>query len=510
MLFEGVPLEALPAAWQPAGDEDTVALTLTGSGALLYDKRKHTEESIQSAAANPDTLGAALGYGSQPRPLSERAVTLLDPNGREVLALTTSDDTAAQSTEALDKLRNAGDTILNEPAAVALTRRLANRQSEAALVRRSQAPRVSFSMPRTVRVHLEIARDPDSFQLGTPPSKAKDMPSIAQAYTLSTSPITIAEVTRLTPAEARQALSQGANAADIARRAALPPSTVRAYTVTTKNGQATIVHTSAGEVYIDSSSLASDVERSGGGAQVYQAAQTYAANNGLQFRADSIVSPKAQVRRISQMISSVLRHNSTRHLNPLFTFRDGATGLQKQEIPDWIPADDVGNLHKLLATEHDIVRTAARAVGIDFDSLTYDPLRDTIIDGHRQEPLTEATFESLAARLDPGASGIGEATFLRAIVTGSAIRSPLLSVPWKSQTDDVLHQGGADAAGSDLRLVRVAEDLFYSRPLQAGERGQAAGASGQSGSKAGVSTGRSAGITAAGAADAAKLLNQAV
>ena len=80
-------------------------------------------------------------------------------------------------------------------------------------------------------------------------------------------------------------------------------------------------------------------------------------------------------------------------------------------------------VNKVPKREHDFVRPAAMAAGINFDNLTHDAPSDTVINGTRKKPLTKTALESFVTRLDPGASGIGKATLFGAIATGSALRA---------------------------------------------------------------------------------------
>ncbi len=240
------------------------------------------------------------------------------------------------------------------------------------------------------------------------------------------------------------------------------------YEVVTSKGNAIIVVDEKSKtVFINSVGLNSNTEKFGGGSQVYQMVQTFAHHNGLTFVPDDNVSPIAQKRRLSQLVSSALRHGTTDHLNGLATFKDGATGEIKTEIPGWRSGDHEHNLALLLRAEQDYVLHEADAHGIDISHLTHDPETDTIINGHTGPPITKGTLQSLVDRFQPGSSGVGTATLLRAIVTRSALHGsgpgqrfrPLHTVSGEQR-------GRAPDGQSDERLVSVARDLYYSRPSQ--------------------------------------------
>ncbi|SKA95067.1 hypothetical protein SAMN02745166_02260 [Prosthecobacter debontii] len=240
-----------------------------------------------------------------------------------------------------------------------------------------------------------------------------------------------------------------------------------AFNVEAKNGSAfVVINEERKTVHINAAGLNSNAEKSGGGSQVYQMVQTFAHNNGFKFIPDGTVSPIAKKRRISQMISSALRHKSTDHLNGLMDLDDGS----KTEVPGWRKGAHDYNLGLLLRAEHDYVMAEARQRAVDLSHLTHDPTTNNIIDGHTGTPVTQRTLQSLVDRLEPGASGVGASTLLRALVTGSALQGGRSGQRIRS----VLPDEGRDARGnqngqSDERLVSVARRLYYSRaPSRAG------------------------------------------
>ncbi len=160
------------------------------------------------------------------------------------------------------------------------------------------------------------------------------------------------------------------------------------YMVDTPHGTADFdVDPSEKTLSVNSAILESDSTKSGGGSNVYQLATTFAHQHGLKFVADYTVSPKAQNRRISHMISSMLRHGTSDHFDGNVPFVDSESSQIKTELPGWKPGAHDHNLALALRKEHDIVMAAAKARGIDLSHLTYDPDSRTIINGHTGPPL---------------------------------------------------------------------------------------------------------------------------
>ncbi len=238
------------------------------------------------------------------------------------------------------------------------------------------------------------------------------------------------------------------------------------YMVDTPHGTAYFdVDPSEKTLSVNSAILESDSTKSGGGSNVYQLAATFAHQHGLKFVADYTVSPKAQNRRISHMVSSMLRHGTSDHFDGNVPFVDSESSQIKTELPGWKPGAHDHNLALALSKEHDIVMAAAKAKGIDLSHLTYDAETHTIINGHTGTPLTQGTLQSLVDRFEPGDSGVGKTTLLRALVTGSTLqgstsggRVPALHVHPGG------NPGGAETGESYERLVRLARHLYYSRP----------------------------------------------
>lgn len=250
--------------------------------------------------------------------------------------------------------------------------------------------------PSVVDLWRTLAADDSEFQLGPEPT-VKAPRELARHYSQPQQRLTVAATKPTDPraSKAWQVKVEG-------------------------GGTATMMQSPQGHVWLDTSGLESDQTKSGGGAPVYQLAASYAQNNGLRFRSDPRgLSPKAKTRRISQMISSVLRHGTDRHLD-LLTPDD----FGNVELSNFQPGQTDANLQALLQREYADTRAAGlQAAGVDIDQLTFDPESNTIRDERTGATLTRGAFESLAAGFDPARTGVGKTTLLRAVVTGSAARA---------------------------------------------------------------------------------------
>lgn len=197
-----------------------------------------------------------------------------------------------------------------------------------------------------------------------------------------------------------------------------------------------------------------------GGDLVYQAAMTYALNNGLEFVPDHMgVTDIARFRRTSQMLSNALRHGSTRHLGQM-----SIQGWRAEQSP----ADFEHNLNLLAVAEMKAVENAMTRRGdTRFEDLNWDPETDTVIHGPTGRRLSERDIEHLISRLDPGNSGVGATTLSRALVTRQALQGQVFGGNDTHRESPALPDGGGEAsgdAGADVfRIGTSKKPLFYSQ-----------------------------------------------
>jgi hypothetical protein len=143
-----------------------------------------------------------------------------------------------------------------------------------------------------------------------------------------------------------------------------------------------------------------------GGSQLYQAAFTWAHNNGVTIQVDTL-SKVNELRRTSAMLSSALRHNTTDHLLP----------AASQQVP-WKRGDHETNIAELARAEMKKVFTALPAA--EKLAIAYD--REAIIDPASGNDLPPADVaDILRANGGPAAHGVGIATLRRALLTRDAI-----------------------------------------------------------------------------------------
>ncbi|QIF01914.1 hypothetical protein [Roseimicrobium sp. ORNL1] len=257
----------------------------------------------------------------------------------------------------------------------------------------------------------------------------------------------------------------------------------RSYTVKINQGGDVVVNVMTdGTVWVDTQGnragqVAKKVQ---GGDLIYQAVQTYAHNNGLVFIPDGRdVTPIAQRRRISHMISSMLRHRTSRHLQPY-----DAKDRNNKFLParsEWreekSEVDFRHNLDLLLRAEMNYVASEMQARGKSLEDLRYDPDTDTVwqkqggTDGgpSHWRQLSEDDYAALVTGLDPGRSGVGETTLARALLAKVRLEGlELGSRPSKSFGAYPPHRGGEATSQSESPLFRLRGTdqspniLFYS------------------------------------------------
>jgi N12 class adenine-specific DNA methylase len=166
------------------------------------------------------------------------------------------------------------------------------------------------------------------------------------------------------------------------------------------------------------------------GSAVYQAVADYAFNTGRMFTGDpSGVNALGARRRTEAMLSSALKHGTTRHLAP-----DPA-----QKIA-WSEGDDIGNIRSLM-------QSSAEAIASDVPEIrnaSYDPEQRTF----RTAAGDPATDERIAQWVENarrrGADSVGHRTVKRGILLQSILRGA-------GQTGGGTRQAG----GGDELLVRL-------------------------------------------------------
>jgi N12 class adenine-specific DNA methylase len=200
------------------------------------------------------------------------------------------------------------------------------------------------------------------------------------------------------------------------------------------------------DVWVDVSSL----KTGGGGAILYNIAQTYAHNTGRIFIGDPAgLTDDALRRRTEQMLSSALKFGTTRHLapHPRQVEGDDALGIPPLK---WTYGDDLSNIRSLIET--------SLANYTDVNPLTFEPSTGRYLDSEGNE--LDRSAISLIAQDGPGREkGAGRTTLQRVAILESLVREE--SGP-----------GGTARPGAGVleRLLATAlqygastRDIFYSR-----------------------------------------------
>lgn len=316
----------------------------------------------------------------------------------------------------------------------------------------------------------DLAADEARFRRGSA-STSKDLKGIAEQYALGD------ELKSIQPA---------ANYSEIP--------TVKDYQIAVKSGgEAYLHHGRDGIVWVDTLGMRAtkgrrnkggadgnasqeDVHPSQGGDLVYQTALTYAHNNGLKFIPDpQDVKPIAKARRISHLLSSALRHGTTRHIQGSgVNVRDGKSYA---EVANWREeksrADFDHNLEQLALAEMQYVQEAMKTRGeTRLEDLQWNPADDSVTNVATGRRLSKGDFDQIVSRLDPGRSGVGPTTLSRALVTRQALQS-MESAPGGKldQHASERHDGRGDLDRSSTSLFRMLADrptLFYSQPGRQG------------------------------------------
>lgn len=190
-----------------------------------------------------------------------------------------------------------------------------------------------------------------------------------------------------------------------------------------------------------------------GGSLVYQAVATFAHNNGLVFIGDPAGLSESSVRRRTEnMLSSALRHGTTRHIRPHEAQTDPTRAKQFRVRPmDWREGDDAHNLNELAAT---VLNNTLREVP-ELDFVGYDLEHGGFVNTHSGKPFTDADFDAVAAGDNAKRAHAGRATLKRVAYLAAVVRAA-----GQGGRDGVLaHLDRLSAAGLDPAL----RGIFYSR-----------------------------------------------
>jgi hypothetical protein len=180
-------------------------------------------------------------------------------------------------------------------------------------------------------------------------------------------------------------------------------------------GQLYVSVSRGGVVTVNASSAGSDRAPDNGGKNAYQAINTFAHNNGWKVQGSSL-SRKNELRRTVNMLSSALRHGTTRHLIP----------YTSQRITPW--EDETTATAKKTAYRRNIgamlsalSRIAAQRAPV-LNSLTYDLATDTVVETNegKVRRISDTQLDRILDDAKTGkAEGIGPAT-ARAILLARA------------------------------------------------------------------------------------------
>ncbi len=182
----------------------------------------------------------------------------------------------------------------------------------------------------------------------------------------------------------------------------------------------------------------------------------------------------AKQRRLGHLLSSALRHGTTRHIDPSHkqaAFQDVDPAYWRQGDSPEAFADNVAHLAELESLG---VLNEARKRGVDIAGLRYEPQSDNIVDDSGRRLLNQ-DVKNILAKLDPARSGVGETAFLRAVVSQSALagHEPSRGAVQRERVGDI--DGSGRALVDDGAVLRGGpEDVFrpgipgrkllYSRP----------------------------------------------
>lgn len=220
-----------------------------------------------------------------------------------------------------------------------------------------------------------------------------------------------------------------------------------------------VIHREDGHVHVNTEGMKGSTKARGGDL-VYQSALSYAHNNELRFRPDPEgVSGIAHLRRLGHLLSSALRHGTTRHIEPRHA------RPEMSDVPEgaWHDGEEAygGNVAALAEHEARGVFAAAAKRGVDLSQLRYEPVTDTIVDAAGRS-LRNRDVTDLLERLDSATSGVGETAFLRALVSQGALQGHVAG--GSAVLDDIHHDLGAGkstAARSSIGLRGQPDGIFH-------------------------------------------------
>lgn len=232
--------------------------------------------------------------------------------------------------------------------------------------------------------------------------------------------------------------------------------------VTGKGKTFYVYETDDGKVWIDVSRL----DTAGGGQSIYAAVANYAYNTNKKFIGDPFgLSPKAVIRRTSNMLSSALRFGTTRHLEAAQQqiWGDPENGV---EPLDWTGSD----IDKVEAMIHTFVATMQN-ISPSLKEYRYDFQLSQFTDSAGR-PVTGA---AMAASTRSG-SGIGEKTARRAVLLQTIISSESegSSAGRGSILEHILRWGDSASTPGNLNSLfsrGTQSDVIY------GDRGESASSS---------------------------------
>lgn len=183
----------------------------------------------------------------------------------------------------------------------------------------------------------------------------------------------------------------------------------------TAKDKAFYIYETAREVWIDVSELGTG----DGGNRIYSAIGDYAFNTGKVFIGDPEgLSASALRRRTDNMLSSALKHGTTRHLEPHKYQRDGDARLGVPALR-WTEGDDLGNLQSLIdVSVASLIQNIPEVVDARYDFQT-GTFRSS-----EGQPLTDGTLDKWAsAARGSGKARVGRRSLKRGILLNTLARA---------------------------------------------------------------------------------------